>query len=98
MEAGAKPGAIPGAAPGAWARAGAEELPIKAATARINRYRICLSVTLAELARLWDGFLAYRHPSDDGLIEAGCLSGTKTKIAASNERPATFALSGILYG
>jgi hypothetical protein len=95
MEAGAKAGA--------WARAGAEELPIKAATtARINRHRTCLSVTLAEFARLWDGFLDYRHPSDDGVIEAGCLEKTKDQGRRFKGKTCNFCqwltLSGILYG
>jgi hypothetical protein len=59
-----------GARAGAWARAGTEELPIKAATtARVNRNRICLSMTLSNRAAV--GQVLYnRHPPDDGLIEA----------------------------
>ena len=51
----------PAAAPGVWARAGNKELPTKiVATARVTRYRICLSVTSA-VARLWDGFCTDIH-------------------------------------
>jgi hypothetical protein len=69
-------GAIPTAAPkpvpatpappllmavGAWARAGTEELPIKAAaTARVNRHRICLSITLTLADRAAVGRVLYR--------------------------------------
>jgi hypothetical protein len=84
MEAGAKAGA--------WARAGAEELPIKAATtARINRHRTCLSVTLAEFARLWTGFCKLEHHRMTALLRPGAYRKPKTKVAASKERPATFA-------
>ena len=68
MAAGAKP--MPAGATGAWASAGTEELPIKAVTAaRINRNRICLSITLSDRASV-GRVLSNRHPPDDGLIEA----------------------------